>query len=229
MTTKQQRDRDAALSDELRRALEVPVAPADHEALMRAFDEAEPQTGRRFLRGASTKMLLVVAGVTLSGAVVAAAAVPAAVGLLFPPAVPTSFTFQSGVTCSVDIRVTPDFATSKHPQAAVGAAQEFLEHLDVSSLPIERASRGAGEGSPAARAAQAARDALADSTDSTDSTDSGDSGDAGESPDSADSPTTGTAAESEAVSSAVVDAIWAELDRQGYRGGVSIESRAVCE
>ena len=201
--------------ERLHETLLEPVSPAVHQALMSASAEAEAQAGGGrsglHFRRISGRALGIIAGVTLSGAVIAAAAVPFALDVLFPPPVSTSFTFESGTVCDLDIKVTPDFATSDSPEAAMDVAQRFISNLDVSALPIQRAlDHPSGERSALIEADKAASDAR----------------EAAGLPDVVASP---YAAESSAVFDTVVTAIWAELADKGMQGGVSIESRISCK
>jgi hypothetical protein len=196
----------------LRDALLEPVNPVAHQALMNISDEAQAAAGRTrgglHFRRMSGRALAVIAGVTISGAVVAAAAVPFALDVLFPPPVSTSFTFESGVVCDVDIQVRPDFASSDDPEAAMDVAQKFISTLDLDALPIQQAlNRPSDERSAAREAAEAAQEAAG-----------------------TEGPTVNPyLAESEAVSTTVTDAIRAELADRNMQYGVSIETGTSCQ
>ena len=202
----------------LRAALGEPVTPLSHETLMTISREAEAEarrTRRRLDLGRLTgRTAAVIAGVTISGAVIAAAAVPFALDVLFPPPVSTSFTFESGVVCDVDIRVAPDFASSDNPEAAMDAAQRITTTLDLAALPIQRAlGTSVDERTAAQEVAREARERAASA-----------------SPTAPTAPTANPyAAESDAISRVVVAKIWTELADKGFQGGVSIESRISCE
>ncbi|GAB2462037.1 hypothetical protein GCM10027029_25660 [Conyzicola lurida] len=198
----------------LRDALREPVSTVVHQALMDASAEAEVMAGRGrgglLFRRLSRRAAAVIAAVTLSSAVVAAAAIPFALDVLFPPPVSTSFTFESGVVCDIDIKVTPDFASNRHPEASMDVAQRFVRSLDIAALPIQHAiDHPSGERSAMALAEEAAKAAR----------------EAAGLPEPTPDPHW---AEAEAVSSAVTAAIRAELADKGMEYGVSIETGTQC-
>lgn len=123
----------------------------------------------------------------------------------------TSFTFESGIVCDVDIRIAPDFATTDSPDRAVDVAQRFVSTLDLASLPIQRGLKHpSGHRAAVTAAEEAAKDARAAAG-------------------SLEPPTIPYEAETRTIFDAVNAAIVAELEDNGIRGGVSIESRVSCE
>ena len=205
---------------DLSEALKERTSAALHSALMETVVATEPER-KTIIRRFSRKSIAVLFGLALSGTVIPAAALPSAIELLFPPAVTKSFTFKSGVTCTADIRVTSDYATSDDPAAAMEVAQAYLTTLDVSALPIEKAFKNQEtENSAVARAQRAMRDARTEAR-------AADPTLPAPAPEELVDPFEG---ESAAVVSVVIDAMWAELESKGVRGGVSLESsRASCE
>jgi hypothetical protein len=190
-------------------ALAVAHSEQVHLLLLDAVTESERKAAAGTFSQLGRKSFAAIALiVALGGGAATAAAAPNFLAMLFPPAVPNTYTFESGVECTVETKIVPDFATSKEPEAAVQAAQEFLSRLNVSGLPIEVKYR---EVVAHMAGVDAARQAV-------------------QSPDPASVPPQSTstfAAESEAVRASIVDAIFAELDRAGLDGGVAIESAEV--
>lgn len=202
---------DSEIENRLARSLAV--EPGEHVQLMLSdvVTQAEREAGKgvvaRFGRRGAAAVVLIVA--LCGGATAAAVAAPDLLAMLFPPAVSNTFTFESGIACTVDTKIVPDFATSTEPEVAVQAAQEFLARLDVSTLPVEAKYREivAQKVSPeaAAEAAQAQDSATIPLP----------------------QPAPKYAAESQAVQATVAAAIFADLDREGLEGGVAIESAVV--
>ena len=201
---------DTGIENRLEHALAVAPSEQAQLLLMDAVTESERKAGMgAFARLGRKSVAAVALIVALSGgAAVTAVAAPDFLATLFPPAVSNTFTFASGVECTADTKIVPDFKTSKEPEVAVDAAQEFLSRMDVSKLPIEAKYREVV-------AQMAMVDAAREAFQSAD-------------PDYVQpQPASKFAAESEAVQASIVAAIFAELDRAGLDGGVAIESAAV--
>jgi hypothetical protein len=201
---------DTDVEHRLERALAVVPSEKVRRSLLDAVAESEQKAGtgafHRFGRKGVAAVALSMA--LVGGAAATAAAAPDFLAMLFPPAVSNTYTFESGVKCTVDTKIVPDFVTSKEPEVAVQAAQEFLSRLDVSELPIQAKYREV-------IAQRASLDAARQATQLADP--------ANVSPQLASK----FAAESEAVQTTVTAAIFAELDRAGLDGGVAIESAEV--
>jgi hypothetical protein len=125
--------------DQLEERLLRPL-PADvhHEVIALARHAELEVRGPRRLPSRRGLVALVIAGVvSVSGGAVAYAA-PQTWAWLFPAPVSKSFTFPSGLVCSVDITVSADYSGGKNPtRGEFDTVERAAAAVDVSRLDID--------------------------------------------------------------------------------------------
>jgi hypothetical protein len=122
--------------EKLEKQLRVPLSGPVVRAAQRMASEAEQaRTPIRVHRRRAAIAVIAATLIGFGGGAVAYAA-PQTWMWLFPADIPKSFTFPSGRTCTVDLRVRADYSVGDPNPAAIAIIERAARDLDVSKLNV---------------------------------------------------------------------------------------------